>query len=196
MTARCTRAALIAWSSVLFVQFVCAADESQFREVNEPFAVPQPALQKAWVEAPGVSAETWKPVQREGLAQELDAAENLKLLDIAPAPQRISQGRLPYFCPNPDGKSWDIIHPYHKKYLSEGQVFVHDFGSGESKLFSYGTTEGQNIITPHLSVAISTCMLSTSVTTTGCTASDSPTAETDSSLSSSTRKRTRQRSTL
>lgn len=149
MTAGYTRAALIAWSCALLAQFACAADESQFREVNEPFAVPQPALQKAWVEAPGVSAETWKPIEQEGLAQELDAAENLKLVDIAPAPRRISQGRLPYFCPNPDGKSWDIIHPYHKKYLSEGQVFVHDFGSGESRLFSYGTTEGQNIITPH-----------------------------------------------
>jgi len=125
------------------------AEESQFREVREPFAVGQPATQKGWVEASGVSAENWRPVEQTDLAQELDAAETLKLVDIAPAPRRISQGRLPYFCPNPDGKSWDIINPYHKKYLSEGQVFVHDFGSGERKLFKYGTSEGENIVTPH-----------------------------------------------
>ena len=149
MTARCTQIALIVWSNLLFSQLVCMAEESQFREVREPFAVGQPATQKGWVEASGVSAENWRPVEQTDLAQELDAAETLKLVDIAPAPRRISQGRLPYFCPNPDGKSWDIINPYHKKYLSEGQVFVHDFGSGERKLFKYGTSEGENIVTPH-----------------------------------------------
>jgi hypothetical protein len=125
------------------------AEELPFKEADEPFAVGQPAPQKGWVEAPGITAENWEPVEQADLGNELDAARPLKLVDVAPAPRRVSQGRLPYFCPNPDGKSWDIINPYHKKYLSEGQVLVHDFSSGESKLFCYGTADAKNIITPH-----------------------------------------------
>lgn len=132
---------------VCSLQLVCRAEESEFREVDEPFAIGQPASQKGWVEVSDISAENWRPVEQKNLSEELDAAKSLKLLNVAPAPRRVAQGPYPYFCPNPDGKSWDIIFPYRKKYRSQGQVMVHDFGSGESKLFNYGTTEGENIFT-------------------------------------------------
>jgi hypothetical protein len=142
-----SRIARIAYPCVLLTQVMCVAAEPLFKEVDKPFAVGPVTPQKGWVDAAGISAGSWKPIEQPDLSTRLDGAKHLKLVDVAPAPRRISQGRLPYFCPNPDGKSWDIIHPYHKKYLSEGQVFVHDFGSGESKLFRYGTNEGKNIAT-------------------------------------------------
>ncbi len=149
MTTVCMRATWFICFTLLFLQSLCAAEEPQFTETREPIAIGQPAPQRGWLEAPTISAETWKPVEQPNLAQELDHAERLTLKGIAPAPRQVVQGHLPYFCPNPDGKSWDILFPYRKKYLSEGQVLVHDFGSGESKMFRYGVTEGENIVTPH-----------------------------------------------
>lgn len=143
------RTAGITCFCLLATHLACSAKEPPFRETDAPFAVGHLAGQKGWVQAPGITADTWKPVEQTDLAHRLASAKPLELVDIAPAPRRISQGRLPYFCPNPDGRSWDIINPYHKKYLSEGQVLVHDFHAGESKLFCYGTTDGLNVITPH-----------------------------------------------
>lgn len=132
----------------LFARLVCMAEESPFREMREPFGIDRAAPQKGWVATPSIPARSWRPVEQKNLAQELDSVGSLTLQSIAPAPRRVAQGHLPYLCPNPDGKSWDMLNPYHKKYLSQGQILVHDFGSDESKLFNYGTSEGENVITP------------------------------------------------
>lgn len=127
-----------------------ALQAQQFKEVEAAFSIQRTSVQKAWAKGDRPSAMNWKPVAQHDLARMLQRAARLDCETVAPAPRRISQGHLPYFCPNPDGRSWDIIHPYHKKYLSEGQVLVHDFGSGESRMFRYGTSEGDNIMTPCL----------------------------------------------
>lgn len=121
-----------------------------FHEVSEPFPIDTITVQKSWVSGKNISPENWKPMEQKDLASQLKSAKALKFQDIAPGPMRVSQGHLPYFCPNPDGKSWDVINPYRKKYISVGQIMVHDFGSDETKIFSYGNAHGTNVITPYL----------------------------------------------
>lgn len=126
-----------------------AASAAPFAETGRGFPVSSDRVQKGWVQGPFPRAEEWAPGKQEDLASALDQAPILSLADVAPAPRRVSHGHNPYLVPNPDGLSWDMVNPYRKKYLDQGQVVVHDFGSSETRTFTFGTPGGENLITPH-----------------------------------------------
>jgi len=110
------------------------------------FPIADAAFQKGWA-GEGVEPADWKAVPQPDLAEALKRAPALKLEDVAPPPGRCWCGHQPYVCPNPEGKTWDMLFPYYNKYRGEQQVVIHDFGTGKTRIQVVSTRQGEEVLT-------------------------------------------------
>jgi len=124
-----------------------ADDPDDWEQVGDEFRVDTVQPQTGWVIEETVPPGKWKPIEQPDLAAQLEAAPELKFVDVAPAPQRCWMGRRPYLVPNPDGRSWDMVYPYYNKYRGVQEVILHDFGSGRTSRQLLSTGQRDSVLT-------------------------------------------------
>lgn len=125
----------------------CADEATAWRPAGDDFSIDTVQPRAGWVESNDVNADNWKPVEQPNLVAQLKAAPLLKLVDVAPPPERCWVGHRPYLVPNPDGASWDMVFPYYNTYGGEQEVVIHDFGTGKTRKHYLSTRKGDSVLT-------------------------------------------------
>lgn len=74
----------------------------------------------------------WKPVAQPGLAAALEAAPEIKFEELAEGPAVSVQGPI-WWVPNPDGKTWDMVMIYSRRYQGPHEAFIYDTATKELK---------------------------------------------------------------
>ena len=77
-----------------------------------------------------VAAADWQAVEQPDLAQQLQAAKAIETEDLC-EPIKSSRRDALLMCPNPDGKTWDVIVHYAPQYGGPNSFRVCDMGTGE-----------------------------------------------------------------
>lgn len=125
----------------------CDEAPSEWAQAGEPFSIHAIRPQCGWVVEGTVAPGKWKPVVQPNLAEQIKAASELELGNVAPPPDRCWVGHRPYLVPNPDGKSWDMVYPYYNKYGGVQEAVIHDFGSGQTRRQVLSTGKGDSVLT-------------------------------------------------
>ena len=111
-----------------------------------PVSIDVVAAQEGWV-GKAINAARWKPVTQRDLARRLERAATLRLVNVAPPPERCWVGQQPYLVPNRDGNSWDMVFPYFNQYRREQEVVIHDFGTGKTSRQVLSGGKGKSVLT-------------------------------------------------
>ncbi|MFO7901583.1 MAG: hypothetical protein R6U98_02890 [Pirellulaceae bacterium] len=109
-----TTIVLVSWLLLVGTRPVqCSEPVAEWRSAGEGFSIDAIEPQTGWVVEKEVEASEWTPVAQPKLAEELEHIPELKLVNVAPPPERCWVGHRPYLVPNPDGESWDMAYPYY-----------------------------------------------------------------------------------
>jgi hypothetical protein len=140
--------------SVLFVAGLipaysgrCAESEAPWKAAGEHFSIDTIQPQFGWVTDAKTDIARWKPLAQPDMDKQLGDAPELRLVEVAPPPERCWVGHRPYLVPNPDGSSWDMIYPYYNTYGGEQECVIHDFGTGKTRKEYLSGRTGDSVLT-------------------------------------------------